>query len=116
MPYRNQLLQPLAQSRRLQRVKDQLPTHRRQRAGDRGHLSMGHDRGSHGTVLLADHQLAILDDLVEHPAVCLDNTEVGASLRILHFLRWLCCHACAYRKWNIAGSKIMLSVTTNGYG
>ena len=59
---------------------------------------MGHDRRSYGTVLLADHQFTISHDLVEHPALGLDDTKVGTAVRILHFVRGVCCYTCAYRK------------------
>lgn len=98
MPHRNQLLQLVAQSRRLQRIEDQLPAHRRKRTRNRGHPGMGHDCGSHRAILLAHHQFAIPDDLVEYPALRLDNTEVRTPLRLLYLVRRLCCYTCAYSK------------------
>jgi hypothetical protein len=74
---------------------------------------MGHDRRSHRAVLLVDHELAIRDDLVQHPPLRLDDTKVGTSLRILHLLRWLCYHTCPYRKSTITGSDFVLLITTN---
>ena len=113
MPHRNQLLQLVAESGRVQRIEDQLPAHRRQCLGVRGHLGMGHDRRSYWTVLLADHQFAIPHDLVEHPSLHLDDTEVRTALRILHLICWICCYAGAHRESNIACSRRMLCIITD---
>lgn len=69
---------------------------------------MGHDRRPHRTVLLADHELAIRDDLVEHPPFRLDDTKVGTSLRILHLLRWFCYYSRTYCKF-ISDSMLLIA-------
>ena len=75
---------------------------------------MGHDRRSHRAVLLVDHELAIRDDLVQHPILCLDDTKVCASFCILHLLRWLRYDTRAHRKSIIVGlDLVLLIITTN---
>ena len=76
---------------------------------------MGHDCGSYGTILLADHQLAIPDDLVEHVAVHLDDSKVGAPVRILYLLRRLGCYTCTHCKSSIARSRFKVLDITNSY-
>jgi hypothetical protein len=113
LPYRNELLQPVVESRRLQCVQDQLLAHRRKCTCHRGHLDMGHDRRPLSAVLLADHELAIRDDFVQHPPLHLDDTEVGTSLCILHLLRWFCYYTRTHRKRIIADCEYMLLIVTN---
>lgn len=115
LPRRNKLFQPMAQSRGLQYIQDQLPAHRRQRTCHRGDFGVGHDRGSHWAILLANHQLAIPNDPVQHSPLNLGHTKIGTSVRILHLIRWICCYACTHRKPMIAHAGLVLFITTDTY-